>query len=148
MSMVGGSSACNTNAMSLRVGTARYASPEQREGRKYDAKTDLYSLGLILYELCMNKPATAMQLEREARGRKLPSARQWPVRQEYPQTIELMLALLEREPEKRPKAADVLARCKLMQTALQAAKAHTAERTGGEEYVQQDVQRARSTASF
>jgi serine/threonine protein kinase len=110
------SSMTQTNGMSLRVGTARYASPEQREGRKYDAKTDLYSLGLILYELCLSKPATAMQMEREARGRPvrscLPSAEDWLVRRDHPDVVELMSQLLEWEPTKRPPASKVVARCK------------------------------------
>ncbi len=32
------------------IGTARYASPEQVEGRSLDAKADVYSLALVLYE--------------------------------------------------------------------------------------------------
>mmetsp|Transcript_40719 Transcript_40719/g.73428 ORF Transcript_40719/g.73428 Transcript_40719/m.73428 type:complete len:1560 (-) Transcript_40719:951-5630(-) len=34
------------------VGTRAYASPEQMRGSNYDASTDLYSLGIILFELC------------------------------------------------------------------------------------------------
>ncbi|CAH7272257.1 eukaryotic translation initiation factor 2-alpha kinase 1 [Phodopus roborovskii] len=40
-----------TQTHTSRVGTCLYASPEQLEGSKYDAKSDMYSLGVILLEL-------------------------------------------------------------------------------------------------
>jgi len=49
-----GSNGFPSNLLSARVGTPFYLSPEQREEKGYDEKVDIYSLGLILFELCHN----------------------------------------------------------------------------------------------
>ena len=93
-------------------GTAAYIAPEQALGAPADQRSDLYSLGALLYELlCAQPPFVADDPDATlmAHLHKLPadpSRRRADVPRELD---ELVLSLLEKAPEHRPgTAADVI----------------------------------------
>ena len=59
------SSNLNLTRTGPAMGTVSYASPEQLRGEKPDARTDLFSLGLVLYEMGTGKQAYAGETKTE-----------------------------------------------------------------------------------
>ena len=47
----------NVTRTGMFIGTAEYASPEQIEGKELDGRSDVYSLGCVLYQLLTGNPA-------------------------------------------------------------------------------------------
>eukprot|EP00619_Florenciella_sp_RCC1007_P014380 CAMPEP_0205915786 /NCGR_PEP_ID=MMETSP1325-20131115/8091_1 /ASSEMBLY_ACC=CAM_ASM_000708 /TAXON_ID=236786 /ORGANISM="Florenciella sp., Strain RCC1007" /LENGTH=277 /DNA_ID=CAMNT_0053283003 /DNA_START=116 /DNA_END=949 /DNA_ORIENTATION=+ len=98
------------------VGTFMYASPEQTAGGDYDEKTDIYSLGIILFEICHPAFTTGMEramVLRDLHNRKLP--KNWAVEKTSPGVCELILEMLAPSPAERPSASTVVARVEALQ---------------------------------
>jgi serine/threonine protein kinase len=94
------------------MGTPGYMSPEQARGIKVDARSDLFSLGTVLYEMCTGREpflgsdmmSTLMALAMEAPP---------PIRLLNPEIppglAELVTWLLNKSAEDRPRSAHVVA---------------------------------------
>jgi tetratricopeptide (TPR) repeat protein len=95
----------------MMVGTVAYMPPEQAMGGKVTAKTDLYSLGAMLYEMVTGRPPFVGDDSVAIIGQHIntpPVSPTWH-RADLPPALEtLILQLLEKDPEKRPESAAVI----------------------------------------
>ncbi|MFC1851197.1 tetratricopeptide repeat protein [candidate division CSSED10-310 bacterium] len=95
------------------AGTVLYMSPEQIQGKLVDARTDLYAVGCILYELLTGKPPFREETVSRTFHAHLCVSPLAPseIRPELPPEIdELILKLLTKDPSDRLGYADDLAR--------------------------------------
>jgi translation initiation factor 2-alpha kinase 1 len=88
------------------VGTGTYASPEQLSNSLYNEKADIYSLGIVLFEM-LSRFETEM--ERRTMLKDVRDGRLQPAfLQEYPQQAGLILWFTATDPADRPTATQVL----------------------------------------
>ena len=90
------------------IGSPYYISPEIYENKPYNKKTDIWSLGIILYEMCMlNKPFKANN-EDELK-KKVIKEKYKPIDTKYSKELVNMInMLLVKNPEKRPSIDDII----------------------------------------
>jgi len=90
-------------------GTPAYMSPEQLEGHELTVKSDLYSLGLVLYEVFTGKKAfeasSLPELLRLRRSDSTPTSPAEHVPELDPLVERVIFRCLERDPAKRPASA-------------------------------------------
>ena len=92
------------------IGTPKYMSPEQAEGKLVDVRSDLYSLGVVLYELLMGRvPFGGKTLRQIVMGHLStpppPFDRIGPELDVPPELERVVLRMLEKERVKRPSSA-------------------------------------------
>ncbi len=95
-------------AADIRSGTPAYMAPEQLSGKEVTAQSDIYALGLVLYEVFTGKRAfTAEALTALVRGGEAtpPSKPSSVVKDLDPAIERVILRCLEPEPRLRPKSA-------------------------------------------
>lgn len=91
-----------------RAGTPAYMAPEQFSGGEITAKSDLYSLGLVMYEFFTGKkPYEAATYDEMARVREksAPTAPSTHLKDIDPLIERVILRCLEKDPAKRPTSA-------------------------------------------
>jgi serine/threonine protein kinase len=95
------------------IGTAEYMAPEQAAGRAIEPRTDLYSLGAVMYALLARRPvfkgkSLGEVLQKQQFGKPEPVHR---YNAEVPEELDrIILQLLEKDPDRRIPNAMILGR--------------------------------------
>ncbi len=94
------------------AGTPQYMAPEQRAGKEVTVRSDIYALGLVLYELFSGKPAfraASVDELRRLQSETTPSSPSSFVEGFDPTVERVLLRCLEAEPARRPASALAIA---------------------------------------
>jgi len=93
----------------FRAGTPAYMSPEQLAGQELTVRSDIYSLGLVLYELFTGKKAfdapTLVQLLQLRNSETIPTNPSTLISDIDPLVERAILRCIEKDPDKRPASA-------------------------------------------
>lgn len=100
--------AASIQGADVRAGTPAYMAPEQLAGKEVSAKSDIYSLGLILYEILTGKrafeaPTLAELIKQRDEG--VLASPSMLVRDLDPLIERVILRCLEKDPAQRPTSA-------------------------------------------
>jgi eukaryotic-like serine/threonine-protein kinase len=100
--------ATNLTRVGAIMGTVAYMSPEQATGQEVDGRTDLYALGVMLYEMIAGRPPFEAELPTQVLARQLVEAPPPLPADTPPALTSLVFDLMEKRPENRPESAEVV----------------------------------------
>jgi serine/threonine-protein kinase len=94
-------------------GTPRYMSPEQAQGKPLDSRSDLYSLGVILYHCLTGRPPftdddAIVVMARHIKTMPKPPSEVCPEAQIPAELEAVVMRALGKEPSQRPESADAM----------------------------------------
>ncbi|XP_067933862.1 eukaryotic translation initiation factor 2-alpha kinase 1-like isoform X2 [Watersipora subatra] len=94
-------------AMSKGIGTSVYCSPEQLNKRSYDFKTDIYSVGIMVFELYC---PFSTEMERYQSIKTLRETVTIPdeLKERWSDQMDMLCMMLNKDPLKRPSTKDLL----------------------------------------
>ncbi len=115
-------------------GTPRYMSPEQAQGRPLDARSDLYSLGVLLYQMLVGRPPfidddAVVVMARHIKSPPVPAIEAAPGAGIPSSLSALLQRALAKRPDERPRSAQELI-AELDRTMDQARPSLSRERPG------------------
>lgn len=87
------------------MGSNLYSSPEQLNGEKYDYRTDIYSLGIIMFELLSN---FGTEMEKSKEITKLKRGDEINFKDKYPDELKFIKILINLDYKKRPNTEKIL----------------------------------------
>ncbi|KAH9416796.1 Eukaryotic translation initiation factor 2-alpha kinase 3 [Dermatophagoides pteronyssinus] len=89
-----------------RVGTQLYMSPEQIKNQPYDHKVDIFSMGIILYELLMPFHTESERIHQLQNVRRKLFPNEFD--KEYPEEKKIIQKMMADSPKNRPESMDLL----------------------------------------
>lgn len=89
------------------IGTSVYASPEQLAGSRYDASCDVYSLGIVFFEM-LHPPFATMSERAHVLSRVRTGVLDGEVSRTFPREVNLIKRMVSKHPRERPTVPELI----------------------------------------